>query len=139
AVFFDAVGTLIHPEPAATAVYAAVGARYGSRLPAGEVRRRFGAAFVAEERLDAERGHRTAEGRERRRWRDVVAAVLDDVSDARGCFDALYAHFAGTQAWRCGRDAGVVLAALRAEGYVVGIASNFDHRLRAVVGGLPEL
>src|SRR5262249_4686469 len=105
AVFFDAVGTLIHPEPSAAEVYAAVGARYGSRLPAAVVRRRFAAAFQAEERLDAERGHRTDEDRERQRWRDVVAAVLDDVSDPGRCFDDLYEHFARPQAWRIGPGA----------------------------------
>src|SRR5207302_1039003 len=45
AVFFDAVGTLIHPEPPAGAVYAEVGRRHGSRLTAAEIARRFAAAF----------------------------------------------------------------------------------------------
>jgi putative hydrolase of the HAD superfamily len=139
AVFFDAVGTLIQPEPSAADAYAAVGRRHGSRLPADVIRGRFVAAFEAEERLDAGRGHRTDEERERQRWLAVVAAVLDDVRDSRRCFDELYEHFAGPQAWRCEAGAGAVLAALRAEGYAVGVASNFDRRLRAVVAGLPEL
>ena len=38
AVFFDAVGTMIHPDPPAATVYARVGRRFGSRLPAEAVR-----------------------------------------------------------------------------------------------------
>lgn len=139
AVFFDAVGTLIHPEPSAARVYHAAGLRHGSRLPPDEVRRRFGAAFAVQERLDNDRGNRTDEEREMRRWRTIVAAVLDDVRDPDQCFAELYDHFAQPQAWRCEAKAGEVLAALRAAGYVVGVASNFDHRLRAVVAGLPGL
>ena len=139
AVFFDAAGTLIHPAPPAAEVYAAVGRRHGSRLAADEVRRRFAAAFRAEERLDAGRGHRTDEERERRRWLGIVAAVLDDVSDPRRCCDELYEYFARAPAWECASGAGALLAALRAEGYVVGVASNFDHRLRPILAGLAEL
>ena len=36
AVFFDAVGTLLHPDPSAAEVYAGVGRRYGSRLSVSE-------------------------------------------------------------------------------------------------------
>ena len=37
AVFFDAVGTLIHPEPAAATVYARIGQRFGTRLGVGDL------------------------------------------------------------------------------------------------------
>jgi putative hydrolase of the HAD superfamily len=138
-VFFDAVATLIHPEPGVVAAYHAAGGRHGSRLTPDEVRRRFRAAFAAQERLDAERRHRTDEGREEERWHEIVAAVFDDVSDFDGCFCELYDHFARPTAWRCDPAAAEVLAALRAAGYVVGVASNFDRRLRGVIAGLPEL
>src|SRR5437660_2707613 len=45
AVFFDAVGTLLHPEPPAGAVYAVLGRRFGSRLDPGAVAGRFRTAF----------------------------------------------------------------------------------------------
>src|SRR5262249_25061791 len=51
----------------------------------------------------------------------------------------LYAYFARPQAWRAAPGAAALLAALRAEAYVVGIASNFDHRLRPILAGLDEL
>jgi putative hydrolase of the HAD superfamily len=139
AVFFDAVGTLLHPEPPAGAAYAALGRRFGSRLADDEVRRRFAAAFRRQEDEDARHGHRTDEGREERRWRAIVAEVLDDVADAEGCFRALHDHFARPEAWRCDAQAAAVVAALRRRGLLVGMASNFDGRLRRVVAGLPEL
>ncbi len=41
ALFFDAVGTLIHPDPSAPAVYAAVARRYGSALDMDTITDRF--------------------------------------------------------------------------------------------------
>lgn len=139
AVFFDAVGTVIHPEPSAGAVYAEVGRRFGSQLDANEVRRRFGRAFAEQEAVDAGNGHRTSEAREVDRWRQIVAQVLDDVTDRERCFAALYDHFAKPSAWRVEDGAGEVLTALRQRWYAVGLASNFDHRLRGVVDGLLPL
>src|SRR5262249_58022794 len=80
-----AVGTLIHPEPAAAAVYAEPGRRFGSRLDDAAVAARFAAAFRAEEDADRATGLRTDEDRERRRWRRIVARVLDDVADGEAC------------------------------------------------------
>src|SRR5947208_1330280 len=45
-VVFDAVGTLIYPDPAAPEVYARIGRKYGSRLGADTVAPRFVAAFA---------------------------------------------------------------------------------------------
>ena len=86
AVFFDAVGTLIHPEPAAAAVYAAVARSLGSRLTEPEIAIRFRTAFAHEEAFDLANGLRTSEERERRRWRNIVAEVLHDVGDGERRF-----------------------------------------------------
>jgi putative hydrolase of the HAD superfamily len=139
AVFFDAVGTLIHPEPSAAAVYAAVAGSLGSRLTEAEIAARFRAAFAREEAFDRANGLRTGEERERRRWRHIVAAVLPDVCDGERCFEELFAHFARPGAWRCDPQAAAVLAELERRGYVLGMASNYDSRLRTVAAGLPEL
>jgi putative hydrolase of the HAD superfamily len=139
AILFDAVGTLIHPEPSAGAAYALHGQRFGSRLEASVIRRRFGEAFAAEEAYDATQGHRTDERRELERWQRIVRWVLDDVSEAQACFDALYQHFAAPSAWRIEPGAGDLLRQLQHRGYLVGVASNFDHRLRDVMAGLGGL
>src|SRR5258707_6538414 len=77
AVVFDAVGTVIHPNPPAPVVYAEVGRRFGSRLAVPVITRRFRDAFQEEEALDVRLGFRTSEQRERERWRRIVARVLD--------------------------------------------------------------
>jgi putative hydrolase of the HAD superfamily len=139
AVIFDAIGTLLHPEPPAAVVYAQVGRRFGSRLTAADVGPRFARAFARQEQIDQEQGLRTSEDREARRWRAIVAEVLDDVSDAEACFQHLYQHFAQPQAWRCEAETAAVLDGLAGHGLLLGLASNYDSRLRTVVRGRPEL
>jgi putative hydrolase of the HAD superfamily len=139
AVFFDAVGTLIHPDPPAPAVYADAARRFGGRLDLPAIGARFRIAFRRQEEIDHGGGLRTDEAREVARWRAIVAEVLDDVTDFEGCFAFLYAHFARPAAWRCDEEAAAVLAELARRGYRLGIASNFDERLRQVAEGLPGL
>lgn len=138
-VFFDAVGTLIHPEPPASAVYTAVGHRFGGRLDEATIAARLRAAFRRQEEADYVANLRTDEAREVARWRSIVAEVLDDVPDPEACFQELYAHFAGPDAWRCLPETAEVLARLAERGHVLGIASNFDRRLRGLVENMLEL
>src|SRR5262249_2058800 len=51
----------------------------------------------------------------------------------------LWLHFSQPGAWRCLEGVGETLTALERRGLVLGVASNFDSRLRSVVAGLPEL
>jgi putative hydrolase of the HAD superfamily len=138
-VFFDAVGTLVHPEPPAPAVYAATGRRFGSRLDEAAIRVRFRATFRRQEEVGRAGNLRTDEAREVARWRAIVHEVLDDVADIETCFQELYAHFARADAWRCEPGTAEVLAALATRGHTLGIASNFDHRLRGLVENMPAL
>lgn len=139
AIFFDAVGTLLHPEPSAAEVYAQVGHAFGSTRSPAEIRTRFKASFRQQEEIDRANGNRTSEAREIARWRTIVGDVLSDVTDAEACFQHLYDHFARPASWRVEAEAGAVLATLDAAGYVLGMASNFDQRLHAVLAGFPEL
>src|SRR5262249_10534703 len=113
--------------------------RFGSRLTIEVIRTRFAAAFAQEEAADVDAGLRTSEDRELRRWRTVVANVLDDVTDPDACFHELYQHFSLPEAWRCDPDAPAVLEALAGHGLVLGVASNYDRRLRRVAAGIPAL
>jgi putative hydrolase of the HAD superfamily len=138
-VFFDAVGTLIHPEPSAIDVYGVVGRRFGSRLDTATIRARFRNAFRRQEEYDRGHGYRTDNKRELQRWRSIVAEVLDDVSHPEDCFRTLFDHFARPDAWRCAADIGLVLRVLATQGYQLGLASNYDQRLHCVADGLPAL
>jgi putative hydrolase of the HAD superfamily len=141
AVFFDAVGTLLHPDPSPAYVYATVGRQFGCRYSEEEVGTRFRAAFRAEDEADRCAGWRTGEERELARWHRIVATVLDGLTGraAEECFRELWAHFARPEAWRCDPDAATVLVELARRGYVLGMASNFDGRLHRVAAGLPAL
>jgi putative hydrolase of the HAD superfamily len=139
AVVFDAVGTLLHPSPPAPEAYFRVARRYGSRLSLPDIAQRFRNAFATEERRDQEIGNRTDEQREVRRWRQIVATVLEDVHDGEACFQELFHNFAQPQAWALDERAGPVLEQLAQRGYILGLASNFDRRLRSVVAGFPAL
>jgi len=139
AVVFDAVGTLIHPEPPAPLVYATVGARFGSTLSPQTIAERFAAAFQREEEVDRAIGLRTSEDREQERWRRIVASVLDEVTDPEECFRELYLHFSRPGAWRCEPEAIATLEQLPDHGYTLGLAANFDTRLKNVLAGFPML
>jgi putative hydrolase of the HAD superfamily len=139
AVFFDAVGTLIHPSPSAAESYAAVGQRYGSKLNVEEIKKRFHAAFRRQEQNDDEQLGRTSEAHEIARWRTIVAEVLTDVIDRPACFAELYRHFSLPASWRVEPETAETLQRLHDQGFVLGLASNYDHRLRDVVRGIPAL
>lgn len=139
AVFFDAVGTLLQPDPPAAEVYCDVGRRHGSRLSLETIRTRFRTAFCAEDALDRAAGWRTEEVREEHRWRSIVRSVLDDVAGSEACFRELWSHFASPGAWRCLEGVAETLAELSRRDLHLGLASNFDSRLRGVAGGLTEL
>jgi putative hydrolase of the HAD superfamily len=139
AVFFDAVGTVLFPAVSAPAVYAEVARRNGLALSADAVKARFVEAYRVQEAVDRAAGWVTSEGRERERWRHIVSASLRGVGDPDACFAALYEHFATPAAWKLSPGVGRAVAELAARGLVVGMGSNYDSRLLAVLGGFPEL
>jgi len=139
AIFFDAVGTLIRPEPNVAAVYTEAGKRHGSALCTDEIRDRFFREFARHVRLDEMRCWKTSEDNEVHRWRQIVKRVFPDVRDTEACFRELWDHFARPESWRLTDGAGEVLCELLRRGWVLGLASNFDSRLRGIVDGFPDL
>lgn len=137
AVFFDAVGTVLHPARGAPTVYAEAAARFGLPAEPALILQRFRAAYQREEATDAANGWVTSEGREQDRWRAIVRETLPDAPD--GCFETLYHHFAQPEAWEVPTGFADVLDELHQRGYVLGLASNYDSRLEQVLAGRPEL
>lgn len=149
-IAFDAVGTLIYPDPSAGGAYHQVAQRHGSRLSLDEITARFknayrnvGWAMPTKTPLENGGGHSppyvTSEEMERERWRNIVRTLIDDVPNPMTCFEDLYAHFADPTSWRLFDDVAPTLSHLRERGYQLAIASNFDHRLHAVCDSFPEL
>lgn len=137
AVFFDAVGTVLHPVPGAPVVYAAAAARYGLPADPAAILARFRDAYLRQERLDERAGWATSEAREVERWRAIVAETLPGAPPE--CFETLYQHFARPDAWRAPPGAAAVFERLRGRGLLLGLASNYDSRLESVLAGRPEL
>ena len=81
-IVFDAVGTLIYPDPEVAAVYTQIGEQFGSRLKAEEVAARFRAVFNEVEARDRAGDLRTSEEFEYRRWQEIVSRVLDEIGRA---------------------------------------------------------
>jgi putative hydrolase of the HAD superfamily len=141
AILFDATGTLFRPYPSVGDIYAQSARKFGldvsaERLNAvfGEVwRERTAKAFGVGSRFG------TSDVAEREWWRTFVGAVFQR-SGAGGCpgecFDDLFAAFARPDAWRLYPEVEGVLERLWAQGYVLGIVSNFDSRLRGICEGL---
>lgn len=139
-VLFDAVGTLLRPEPAVGEAYRAAGALHGSRRSAEEITARFQAAFArSEAQAGAAVAERTDEAIERTRWRQIVADVFDDVAEHEPLFERLWQHFASAENWRLFDDVAAAWSALAAREFRIGVASNFDSRLRAICRELPSL
>jgi putative hydrolase of the HAD superfamily len=134
AVVFDAVGTLIQPEPGVAEVYANAAKEQGAHCDVAEVRTRFRQAFAA----DACDEH-TNEAAERVRWRKIVVACLPEVPEPDRVFHSLWAHFGRPEAWRVFDDVFPALRGLKQRGVTLGVASNFDERLHSVLAGHDEL
>ena len=137
AVFFDAVGTVLHPVRGAPIIYAETAAHFGLPAEPTLILQRFRAAYQREEATDAANGWVTSEAREQDRWRAIVRETLPDAPD--GCFELLYHHFAQPEAWEVPAGFAEVLDVLHQRGYALGLASNYDSRLEQVLAGRPEL
>ncbi len=137
AIFFDAVGTLIRLPRGVGHHYSAVARRHGCELDAAVLDSAFRAAWKAMPARAATRIARPDD--DRGWWRALVASVLDRVGaaalDRDAYFAELYAEFARPGVWELFPEVCEVLDALAGR-YALGIVSNFDGRLRAILGGL---
>jgi putative hydrolase of the HAD superfamily len=67
-------------------------------------------------------------------WRELVFASLGQKNDA--CFEELYNAFARPEAWRVFPDVEATLRTAQARGLHLGVISNWDERLRPLLGAL---
>ena len=133
AVVFDAVGTLIHPDPPVSGAYARAARRFGIHLEEAEIGDRFRSAFARQEEFDRRCGHLTSAAREIERWREIVSDVFREAVPSaetrERIFAELWRHFAQPKSWRVDQEAASCWQALAARGLIIAIASNFDDRL----------
>ena len=138
-IVFDAVGTLVEPEPSVAVAYVEAARRQGISMDPDVVRERFYRHFGDDEVHEQRGPLATDEGTEHRRWYRIVRRVLPELADPDRAFAELWDHFARPESWRVFADVAPALSRLEQAGIRVAIGSNFDSRLRGVAAGLPEL
>lgn len=139
--FFDAVGTLLKPNPDVITVYHRHGQAHRSLLTCEEIQQRFSRLYplhFPRNPLEQE-ALRTSEQLERVRWQALVTELFDDVADPERLFESLWGHFSRPDHWELYPDAVSALQWLDECRIPWGIASNFDRRLEAIVSAKPEL
>ena len=141
-IFLDAVGTLIFLPRSVGEHYRAVAKQFGADVPAADLQHAFRRAWSAAPARPPISGPRPED--DKGWWRALVANVLEQTLPsaqraafpATAYFEAVYAHFAQPQVWALFPEAFEVLGQLEAAGYRLGVISNFDRRLEAILTGL---
>jgi len=125
AVFFDVGGTLIHPWPSVGDIYAGVARRHGLTASPQQMETAFRKSWAALKRPGLTVSRKDW-------WRELVYRVLGQEHEA--CFEELFERFARAEAWRIYPDVEETLRDARARGWHVGVITNWDERLRPLLG-----
>ena len=136
AVTLDAEGTLVHPYPSVGIVYAGVLSRHGIDVDADNLERSFREAFAV--RSEGPRAV-VNDTIEMEFWREVVGQTLEGLCSSEQfdlVFKELHQEFGRARCWRLVDDAFPTIETLKRRGYLVGILSNWDTRLRQVMAEL---
>ena len=139
AVFFDAANTLLYPYPSVGAVYAEVAGRYGVTTTAAAVQAAFRRSWGEAQATTGPVRYGVAEPDGRRFWHALVHATFAQIAlpeDFETFFDELYRLFSQPEVWRLYPECLEVLRTLGQRGYIVGVISNWDIRLRDLLHGL---
>ena len=142
-IFFDAVGTLFGVRGSVGAVYGEIARRHGVYVSIETLSKTFYQCFKAAG-SPAFPGHSLSEisDLEFRWWQAIVeqtfaqVGVLHEFSDFSTFFAELYQHFATAEPWFLYADVVPTLKELRDRQITLGILSNFDSRLYAVLKAL---
>lgn len=130
ALLLDAGGTLLSPAEPVAVLYARIARKHGHPCRTDVVGARFREAF----RRARPVGQPRYVGDGRPYWRGIVsfAVGIDDPA----LFEELYLAYADASAWSLAPGALDAIAAIRAAGIRVAIASNWDNRLRPLLAAL---
>lgn len=139
-IFFDAVGTLIGVRDGVGTVYAAIAEKNGVHVSPELVEQSFRDAFKSTKPpiFPGVDSFEIPE-KEFQWWAKVAketftrAGVIDQFEDFMGFFTQLYAHFATPDPWFIFEDVMPSIKAWHTQGIEMGLISNFDSRLFAII------
>jgi putative hydrolase of the HAD superfamily len=142
-IFLDAVGTLFGVRNSVGRVYADLAQQFGVTADPNALNEGFFRAFrSAPPMAFAGVNPDYVPEREYAWWWAIAAetfqeaGVLGQFTDFEGFFTALYAHFATADPWFVYSDTRDSLMHWRDQGIELGIISNFDSRIHAVLDAL---
>ncbi|HUG43037.1 MAG TPA: HAD-IA family hydrolase [Acidobacteriota bacterium] len=143
-VFFDAAGTLIRLKRSVGEIYSQLAVEHGFQAMEGDLSSRletnFRRAFANSPPLTC---GAVSEARrlklERDWWRRIVNESFSDLGtfpDQEEFFSNIFERFAGAEFWKLTPGCLRTLSNLKRVGKGLGVISNFDSRLRAVLQAL---
>lgn len=140
AIFFDAAGTLIRLTAPVGTTYAEIAQRFGAQADPAALDAAFRQSWKEQPSRATIAGPRADD--DRPWWRSLALATL-----RRGCqsipaafdeeawFDAVYRRYAEPASWELFPEVQGCLEALSST-FPLGVISNFDRRLEAILSGL---
>ena len=138
-IYFDAVGTILHPHPSVSEIYQDKAKKFGHFADLPQLKQRIRGAFARQEMLDNQLGWKTDDQREFERWKAIVWESFPEMARVDECFDDLYEVFGTPEVWLIDPDLERWIDLAQSRNIGLGIASNFDHRLRKLVDFFPQL
>lgn len=134
-IFFDAGDTLFEAKESIGTTYSRFAARHGVQQDAAFLNRRFKTVFDNSPPL-AFPGIAAQERKQREFtwWHQVAREIFKGIHFERFdfFFEDLYHFYEQDRAWRLFPETKAVLSDLKAQGYFIGMISNFDSRLSAI-------
>lgn len=142
-IFLDAVGTLFGVRGSVGEIYGNLAQEYGVEADPVQIDTAFTEVFNAAGPLAfPEVDVVEVPDREYQWWQDISRAtfekigVIDQFTDFEDFFERIYGHFATPSPWFIYDDILPALKKWKADKIALGIISNFDSRLHAVLEGL---
>lgn len=142
-ILLDAVGTLFGVQASVGVQYAAVAERFGVAIDPAAIDRAFYTCFqAAGSPAFGDVDPADLQSKEYTWWFNLAiqtfqtAAAYDRFSDFGEFFAALYAHFESAEPWFIYPEVLPTLQRWQAMGIPMGIVSNFDSRIYAVLRSL---
>jgi putative hydrolase of the HAD superfamily len=139
-IFFDAVGTLFGVHGKVGEVYSAIAQKAGVNIDPNVLNEAFWQSFSeANPPVFPGIDSQQIPEKEFLWWENIAqntftkAGVIEQFTDFSSFFTQLYAHFATPEPWYIYDDVIPALRTWQAQGIELGIISNFDTRLFAVI------